>query len=204
MRDVHLVTFDTTAMRSACSPSLVRALLADGSNLPLLIEDLRERSPQRFSEWLEHIKTVFPEIDDIQVVERKEDRHRYLNVRFEFGVSVPSWLLSDGTLRLLALTLSAYLTKETVIYLIEEPENGIHPRAIEAMFQSLDSVYEGQVFIATHSPLVVELAGRDQLLCFAKNESGSVDIVRGNEHPRLRDWHGQVELSTLYAAGVLG
>jgi len=28
--------------------------------------------------------------------------------------------------------------------------------------------------------------------------------VRGSEHPKLRDWRGEVHLSELYAAGVLG
>ena len=102
------------------------------------------------------------------------------------------------------MTLIAYLPNDSITYFIEEPENGIHPTALEAVFQSLTSVYDGQVFVATHSPLVVSLAERGRILCFAKNDSGSVDIVSGDKHPRLRDWRGQVELSTLYAAGVLG
>jgi len=48
-------------------------------------------------------------------------------VEFENGLSAPSWVVSDGTLRLLALTLLAYAPDVHGIYLIEEPENGIHP-----------------------------------------------------------------------------
>ena len=88
--------------------------------------------------------------------------------------------------------------------LIEEPENGIHPRAIEAVFQSLSSVYDGQVLIATHSPLILGLANREQILCFARNPSGAVDVVSGRDHPRLREWKGEIDLGTLYASGVLG
>ncbi|MGB9871822.1 MAG: AAA family ATPase, partial [Anaerolineae bacterium] len=105
--------------------------------------------------------------------------------------------------RLLALTLLAYLPAENVIYLIEEPENGIHPRAIEGVFQSLSSVYEGQVMLATHSALLVGLAKPEQILCFARTERQATDIVRGDEHPALREWRGEVNLSELYAAGVL-
>jgi predicted ATPase len=114
-------------------------------------------------------------------------------------------LISDGTLRLLALTLLAYLPDETgSIYLIEEPENGIHPKAVEGVFQSLSSVYRGQVLVATHSPLFLGLAELGQLLCFAKTPSGAVDIVSGDQHPALKNWRGQIDLATLYAAGVLG
>ncbi|MGB9889853.1 MAG: AAA family ATPase [Anaerolineae bacterium] len=111
--------------------------------------------------------------------------------------------LVEGRLRLLALTLLAYLPAENVIYLIEEPENGIHPRAIEGVFQSLSSVYEGQVMLATHSALLVGLAKPEQILCFARTERQATDIVRGDEHPALREWRGEVNLSELYAAGVL-
>ena len=154
---------------------------------------------------MEHLRTVLPDLQTIDVIERPEDRHLYLNVHYSnLEHPVPSWLLSDGTLRLFALTLLAYLPHNGKVYLIEEVENGIHPRAIEAVFDSLSSVYDGQVLLATHSPLIVGLTKREQILCFAKNPSGATSIVRGREHPKLKDWRGQVDLGTLYAAGVLG
>ncbi len=98
----------------------------------------------------------------------------------------------------------AYLPSFNAIYLIEEPENGIHPRALEAVFQSLSSVYEGQVLVATHSPLILGLAKPEQILCFARTGSGATDIVNGREHPALREWKGQTNLGILYASGVMG
>ena len=47
---------------------------------------------------------------------------------------------------------AAYLHGSDEIYLLEEPENGIHPLAVDCVFQSLRSVYGSQVLIATHSP----------------------------------------------------
>jgi predicted ATPase len=90
------------------------------------------------------------------------------------------------------------------IYLIEEPENGVHPKAVETLFQSLSSIYDAQVLMATHSPVILSLARPEQVLCFAKNEEGATDIVSGDQHPRLRDWRGEVDLGTLLVAGVLG
>ncbi len=113
-------------------------------------------------------------------------------------------MLSDGTLRLFALTVLAYLPGAPEIYLIEEPENGIHPTAIGTVFQSLSSVYEGQVFIATHSPVLLGLAQADQILCFSKNSEGETEILRGDQHPVLKEWKGEVSLSDLFAGGVLG
>ena len=205
MEGIHVLALNSAAMRRPASPSIQRAFRTDGSNLPLVVRDLRNRHEDDFKDWLEHLRTVLPDLQTIDVIERPEDRHFYLNVRYSnLEHPVPSWLLSDGTLRLFALTLLAYLPNNQEVYLIEEVENGIHPRAIEAVFDSLSSVYDGQVLLATHSPLIVGLTKQEQILCFAKNPSGATSIVRGSEHPKLKDWRGQVDLGTLYAAGVLG
>lgn len=88
--------------------------------------------------------------------------------------------------------------------MIEEPENGLHPLAIESVYQSLSSVYENQVFLATHSPALLRLVEPKNLLCFAKNSAGAVDIVQGDRHPQLINWRANVDISTLHASGVLG
>ncbi len=205
MEGIHVLTLNSAAMRRPSSPSIQRAFRTDGSNLPLVVRDLRNRHEDDFKDWLEHLRTVLPDLQTINVIERPEDLHLYLNVHYSsLEHPVPSWLLSDGTLRLLALTLLAYLPHNQEVYLIEEVENGIHPRAIEAVFESLSLIYDGQVLLATHSPLIVGLTKPEQVLCFAKNPSGATSIVRGSEHPKLKDWRGQVDLGTLYAAGVLG
>ncbi len=205
LEGIHVLALNSAAMRQPSSPSGPRTFGVDGSNLPLVVQDLKINHPEIFQEWVEHVQTVLEDVQTIDVIERPEDRHLYLAVKYASGSDpVPSWLLSDGTLRLLALTLLAYVPEHQGIYLIEEPENGIHPRAIEAVFQSLSSVYDGQVLLATHSPLILGLAKPEQILCFARTPSGATDIVTGREHPRLQDWRGQTDLATLYASGVLG
>jgi predicted ATPase len=125
-------------------------------------------------------------------------------VQYRGGLEVPSWMVSDGTLRLLALTLPAYLPEFEGIYLVEEPENGIHPRAVEAVYQSLHSVYGAQMLLATHSPVILSIADASEVLCFGKTESGATDIVRGIDHPELAEWRGETNLGVLFASGVLG
>jgi len=191
-------------IRRASPPGQVRGFKPDGSNLPWVIDRLHREAPDRFREWVAHLQTALPEIEDIRTVERDDDKHRYLVIHYRGGLEVPSWMASDGTLRLLALTLPAYLPEFKGIYLIEEPENGVHPRAVEALFQSLSSVYDAQILMATHSPIILSLADADKVLCFAKTSDGATDIVRGSEHPALRDWRGETNLGVLFAAGVLG
>lgn len=200
---VQRLALSSEHMRRPSPPGRSRGFLSDGSNLPHMAHALQHQHPDRFAQWTEHVREALPDLESITTHEREEDRHRYLVLRYASGLQAPSWLVSDGSLRLLALTLLAYLPDLSGLYLIEEPENGIHPRAVETVFQSLSSIYGAQVLLATHSPVVASMARLDQILCFARTEDGATDLVPGSEHPRLRDWKGSVDIGTLLAAGVL-
>jgi predicted ATPase len=200
---LHRLMLNSQKMREPCRPDAPKTFQPDGSNLPIVVRQLREKEPQRFRRWLAHVQMALPNIEDITVREREVDRFLYLEARFREGLRLPSWMLSDGTLRFLALTLLAYLPTSDAVYLIEEPENGIHPKALELVFQSLSSVYEGQVLMATHSPLLLPLSEPKDLLCFALTPEGATDIVRGDQHPKLKEWRREVSLGELLAAGVL-
>ena len=217
---VQPFVLNSIAIRQPSPPNQRRGLRTDGSNLPWVVFDLLKygNSPPRFEafienhfgenstyiNWINHLRTALPDLVGVRSEFRPEDRHRYLVLEYENGIRVPSWVASDGTLRMLALTLPAYLPPFHGIYLIEEPENGIHPKAIETVYQSLSSVYHSQILMASHSPVILGCASKDVILCFAKNKDGATDIVTGTNHPRLNEWHRETNLGQLFAAGVLG
>jgi len=203
MEGVQRLVLDAEAMRLPCRPGVSATYLPDGSNLPWVIHGLERDDPAALTEWIDHVRTAIPDLEMIRTIERDEDRSRYFKVRYDTGLELPSWLVSDGTLRLLALTLLAYTPSRPRIVLIEEPENGVHPQGVDTVFQSLSSVYESQVFCATHSPVILGQASPPGLLCFGKAPDGAIDIVRGEEHPRLLDWQESISLGDLFAAGVL-
>lgn len=203
--NVQRLILNSVNMRKASAPDLgVVQFATDGSNLPWAVQRLQKQNEVDYKEWLAHLRYALPDLEDIRVVERPEDRHAYLMLRYKTGLEVPSWMASDGTLRLLALTLLAYLPNARGLYLLEEPENGIHPQAIAPMHQSLSSVYGAQVLVATHSPVLLHLAKQKEILCFSKNKEGATDIVRGEDHPFLREWQGEMDLEMLFASGLLG
>lgn len=205
MERVETLMLDSRAMRRPSSALYGSVTYRpDGSNLPQVVNELADKHPDLLQRWLDHVQTTLDDVAEVKVNTRPEDRARYLVLRYRSGLEVPSWLISDGTLRLLALTLLAYLPGMSGTYLIEEPENGIHPLGIETVYQSLSSVYDAQVLVATHSPMLLGLARPDNILCFARTDAGATDVVKGSDHPSLREWRGELDLSTLYAAGVLG
>lgn len=202
-KGVQSLVLNSQSIRNPSPPGLGRAFLPDGSNLPWVIAEL-QKDEFRFRAWLDHVRTALGDIQNITTSVRPEDRHCYLTVEYDNGASVPSWLVSDGTLRLLSLTIPAYVPDLQGVFLIEEPENGIHPRAIETVLQSLGSMYQSQVLVATHSPVALNMLEPSKVLCFAKDKSGATDIVSGDEHPALRDWkRGEPDLGVLFASGIL-
>ena len=123
----------------------------------------------------------------------------------EHAEAVPSWLLSDGTLRLMALSLLAYSEREdrSGVYLIEEPENGLHPLAIQSVFAALSSMRTMQVFVATHSPVFLANTALDQALVFSRSDHGTARVLRGREVAELKEWQEQVQLADVFSTGVL-
>lgn len=199
----QVVLLDNKALRNPSPPGQHSAKMFDGSTLARLVFQLQEHSQLVFDRWVAHLRTALPDLDTIKTISRPEDKTRYLMLGYKNGVEAPSWVVSDGTLRLLALTILAYRPQFKGVYLIEEPENGVHPTALETIFQSLSSVYDSQIMTTSHSPVLLGLPRLDQLLCFNKTEGGT-EILRGDRHPLLQDWKGGVNLGDLFAAGVLG
>jgi predicted ATPase len=206
MEGLHRLMLNADKMRMPSPAGSPADFLPDGSNLPWVVHalDVQPGGLQAKKNWINHLATTLDDLEDVESCEKPEDRSRYIQLKYRSGLVAPSWLLSDGTLRMLALTLLAYAPNPPKIVLIEEPENGIHPKAIETVMQSLSSVYEAQVLCATHSPVALSGLKAHQVLCFGKDDEGAVDIVRGSEHPRLREWKSALNLGELFAIGVLG
>lgn len=200
-----VVFFDPTwsKLRVPSQPGLKRKpLLSSGENLPWLALRLQEEDPERFALWVAHVRTALPQITAIAVREREDDHHAYFRVTYEAGFEVTSSGLSEGTLRILALTLLAYIEDAPRLLVVEEPENSIHPQAIATVLDSLHSLYDSQVWVSTHSPVVLASTKLPELLITRLARSGAALVVPGDQHPRLASWKGAIDLGTLFATGV--
>lgn len=200
---VQFLQLDSRELRRASKPNGDDGsrLADDGSNLPRVLERLKS-DPKEWTRWLEFVRLALPELEDVRIVNREDDRHSYLMVK-RAGVEVPSWGISEGTLRLFALTVISHLRELPLAYLVEEPENSIHPMAIEYVYQALSAVRDAQVFIASHSPTLLRCVKIDQVWCFGHDSSRGTVIVRGDEHPRLRDWRDSIDDTVFWAADIL-
>jgi predicted ATPase len=114
-------------------------------------------------------------------------------------------VLSDGTLRFICLTTllmqPTHLLPDTV--LIDEPELGLHPYAINLLADMLKQIAETkQVIVSTQS---VELlsAFEPEDVVVVERESGTT-VLRRLDTAGLKDWLDDYSLGDLWKRNVLG
>lgn len=212
MEGVRYIQLNSPAMRLPCPATRSVNLELDGTNLARVVGRLLESNgglgpywapPDSAAErWSEHLRYALPDLERVGWARRQADNAEYLMLRYQNGLEAPSWILSDGTLRMMALTIPAFLPARAAVYMVEEPENGVHPKALEIILRSLASIPSAQMLLATHSPFVVQLCQREPLLCFTRGDAGT-KVIPGSQHPMLEDWEGSPDLATVFAAGVL-
>jgi len=209
LRDrLRRLALEPRRLQASSPPGGAPILGPDGANLAYVVRGLAQRDPVLFRQWTAQLAGAVRGLATVDVSEREEDKHLVLRARFagSHDQPVPSWMLSDGTLRLMALTVLSYAaTPETEeIYLVEEPENGLHPQAVQTMFEALASPGSGQQWLcASHSPVFLANVELDQTIVFRRRQEGWSMVRRGREVPELANWSGKVNLGQWLALGVL-
>ena len=209
LRDgIRALVLNTAEMRSSSAPGASTKMALDGSNLPHVVHAFQKRDPILFEQWVKQVAVAVEGLETVSVREREEDRHLILEARFsgEHREPVPSWMLSDGTLRLMALTLINFAATEDDLdaYLIEEPENGLHPLAIQVVYDALSRpAANTQILCATHSPILLAQTKLEETLTFRRAPEGYAIVRRGPEIPELQEWSGRESIADLFVTGVL-
>ena len=185
------------------SPGREFRVSADAATLAWSVLRLAIEDPAHFKEWNDHIESALPNFERVEARQREDDQFAYLRVHYRNGLVVPGHGLSDGTLAVLAYTILPFLPNVPRFLAIEEPENDIHPKAIEAVLETLQVIDGAQVWVSTHSPIVASVTELKHLLCLSPAKSSGVEAVPGTDHSLLAHWHGQPSLGVLHSAGVL-
>ncbi len=145
-----------------------------GSDLAGFYNSLKARNEKQFEALNRAIKQLVPAIEKVDV-ERTKEGFLQLQV-WEQGVPFSSRVISEGTLRVLALVaITNSLSPATVIG-CEEPENGVHPRRMRLIAELLKNAAswgETQIIVNTHSPILPEYFFEDAyiLVCTKANHA---------------------------------
>lgn len=143
------------AMRAAQTPSDVRDIGVLGGEIAPFLYRLRGEQPKHFAAVSRTLRSIVPSVENLMVDLDKRRGTLDILIR-QAGVDYSSRIVSEGTLRVLALCAIAVNPWGGSLLAFEEPENGVHPRRLELIAQLLLSLaieQERQVVITTHSPL---------------------------------------------------
>lgn len=205
LKGTHCYEPQWSVMRLAASPREQSCFKPDGSSLSWQVYNLQnqEKELDILNEWIEIVRMALPSIKHVEAKKRADDGYCYLLVTYQNGMEVPSSSLSHGTLHILALTIIPFINNPPNIITLEEPENGIHPKAIDVVLEALKLTERTQLWLSTHSPVVLATTKLEQIITMRINQDGATDVLKGDQHPHLKNWKGEVDLGSLFAAGVL-
>ena len=185
-------------------------LAKDGSNIADYLLDIQRLDEQLKTNALEGIVRtmayVLPYARDLQAALTSElERKAYLQLT-EGSFKVPGWMLSTGTLRVLALLATLRHPQPPPLVVVEEIENGLDPRSIHLLVEEIrTAVLSGvtQVVLTTHSPYLLDLLKLDQLVLVARDESGEPRFHRPADDDKLAAWSREFAPGRLYTMGSL-
>ena len=179
-------------------------LAKDGANVAEYLSEIRKLDLNAFEGLLESIRFVLPYAADLQPSLTSElERAFYLMLREE-EFEVPGWLLSTGTLRIVALLACLRHPKPPPLLVIEEIENGLDPRTLHLVVEELRATIASgktQVIFTTHSPYLLDLLDLSHIVVVEREEGQPV--FRRPDAKQLADWAKSFSPGRLYTMGRL-
>ncbi|MDZ4763638.1 MAG: AAA family ATPase [Chloroflexota bacterium] len=174
----QFLQFEPSKLRTPSNIYENTILKPDASNLAAVLWRMSQENKQSLNDISIDMANIVPGILSIDVNVLKEREEILIEATTQDKIKFSSRVLSDGTLRLLALVALRNDTQQRGTICFEEPENGVNPAGLEKAVSLLndmatnlnpdgDILYDDvlrQVLINTHSPNLLALVHLDNLL----------------------------------------
>ena len=180
----------------------------DGSNIAEYLQTIRDKDLSAFNGIIDVLKYVLPYAIDLKPAITTELEKKFYLLLSEKGIStsLPGWLLSTGTVRILALLAVLRHPTPPPLIVIEEIENGLDPRTIHLFVEEIRSFVEegiGQVLITTHSPYLLDLVPLSSIITVERDDAGAPVFNTPSDHEELNKWAHTFTPGKLYTMGSL-
>lgn len=182
----YLSYFYPDAARSLPSAGPQKHLNIHGDNIGNVVQFMEREHKGRFQQILQRISDKIPGVSNIDT--RVTDDRRVL-LRFNDGAFDDPFFaqqMSDGTLKVFAYLLLLEDPDPPPFICIEEPENGLYHKLLEALAQEFRSHATGkknspQIFVTTHQPYFVDALSPDEVWVLEKGADGLSTIKRASD-----------------------
>jgi energy-coupling factor transporter ATP-binding protein EcfA2 len=199
-RLVHatMIRLDPNALRRPAAQILsdkpIQFFNETGLGLASVYQAINSRDVDAFVAIRDRVRGFFPTIQNI-LVPNVEGGAVVLKAKLIDGTEVPAEGMSEGLLYFLGFMALQHLGASE-LFLVEEPENGLHPARIAEVMAILREISKtSQVVIATHSPLVVNELKGDEISIVTRHPA------TGTSATLLKDVPGFEEASKVYQPG---
>ena len=156
-----------------------------------------------------YIQQVMPQFGDF-IMEPSVVNKDYISLDwrekgsdFIFGVNQ----ISDGTLRFMALATLLLQPPKTMpsLIVIDEPELGLHPKAISLLAGLIKKASENaQIVLATQSPNLLDEFDADKVVVIERNEQQRTSVFKQLNSEQLKEWVEEYTTSELWDKNVIG
>jgi len=194
-------TSDTAKVKTTYSINANNRLLPQAENLAAFLYGIREspayirivRTIQRVAPFF-HDFIFQPEANDLI---RLRWKHKNSDDYFD------ATLLSDGTLRFICLATLLLQPQLPSIILLDEPELGLHPFAMQLLASLMRSASEKtQIIVSTQSVTLANQFGWQDMVIVDQVDNAS--IFRRLEESEVTHWLQQYKLGDVWEMNVLG
>lgn len=178
-----------------------------GENLASFVARIKSR-PRDFARLIERTQAHYPRLVDIQP-RRTSYGWTHLEITEKWNgetAKLNARQVSDGLLRLIAVAAMHELREPPSVLLLDEIENGLHPRLLGGLVSMLEELAKGgrtQVIVATHSPITLNyVSSAESVLLVTRGQGGGVRVTPLNETKGFSTLREHFELGELwYNAG---
>ncbi len=177
--DIPIYDIDTKLFKNNILTLKGRTLHENGENLTGIIKEIIATDKKQ--KLINFISYLLDFVKDIKVQELTKNHGFFELTEENLPKPIPSYLLSDGTISIVALVVALYFETSDII-IFEEPDNGIHPGLLTKL---VDLMYEicpkRQIILTTHNPLIVkqlDIPNRLKDLILIYSEDGMSEILR--------------------------
>ncbi len=198
--DLYSTLLRLDARAIALPSNLGAPLLPDGSGVVSIVDELLTSGVG--DEQIDHINDVIcklsPHVKRI-AAKRHASGGKELHFALRSGMVVPASQVSDGVVLAAALAVIAFGAR-TPRLLIEEPENGLHPRQLKIVADTIRLIAERQgtqIVLTTHSPLLLNHFAAEEVIVVTRSEAG-VHIQRMSEARGLDELATELSLGELW------
>jgi len=195
-------TSNIAPMRRSESVEDCDYLRFDAANIAPFLLELNRNETKTYDRIVESVQLIAPFFQDFILTPSKQDKVRLRWRQKGSDYRLKPYHLSDGTIRFICLATALLQPDPPSTMIIDEPELGLHPYAIEILAELIQAASQRtQLIVSTQSPALVDcFAPEDVVVATRKKGASRFERLDAKD---LSAWLTDYSLGDLWRKNVI-